>query len=232
MSEQTPAPPAAPVVPDPAVTPPAAAATPPPVTPPAPTLANTPADQLDPEKLRALVLTQREKEATLTAENAALKAAKAELDTLKAAQLTDQERAVQRAEEAEALAVTAKEQLRSAFLLAELAKADHGIVDAEAAATLITGVEYGDDGRPTNAAERIAALLEAKGFLKATAVPVSPRAPNVNGGSGTAGAAPPNLSAEQIAFAQKIGKTPEQYAAWLNVSTATDAAALATQNKT
>lgn len=213
----------------PAVTPPPAAATPPPTEPAPPAasvpLAEVPADQLDAERLRQTVLAQREREAQLQAQLTTARQAEARLAELERAQESDAQRVQRERDEAIANAATAQEALRRGYLLAELAKAEHGIVDAESAAALITGVEFGEDGKPTNAAARITALLDAKGFLKATPVtPEPPRAPAINGGSGTAGAAPPDLTPEQIAFAQKQGISPEKYAAWLNVSTATQAA--------
>lgn len=210
----------------PTVTPPPAAATPPPA--PAPTLATTPADQLDAEKLRELVLTQRQNEATLQSQLTEARKAQEELATLKAAQLTDQERLQQERDQAIAEAADARRMRQEAFLLAELAKSEHGIVDAEAAAALISGVEYGDDGRPTNAAERITALLEAKGFLKASDTPPPPRpAPNVNPGGTQPGADGPKLEPEEVRMAERLGMSLEKYAALKEVRTADDYAKVA-----
>lgn len=209
MSDQTP------VVPEPTATPPAADATPPPAT--------TPADEFDRDRAMATIHAQREKEKQLKAELAEAKKAADRLAEIEAAQMTEQEKAVKRAEEAEKLAAAAMEQMRTGLLLAELAKPEHGIVDAEAAAALITGVEYDDHGRPTNATDRITALLEAKGFLKATGAAAATVAkPTINSGAGTTPAPGPNLLPEEVQMAEKLGMSPERYAALKEVRNAAD----------
>lgn len=203
------------ITPDPAVTPPAAAATPPPATPPTETW--------DEERARATIQAQRESEKTLKAELAEARKAQDKLAEIEAANLSDQEKAAKELEDAKARAAKGDEALRRGLLLAELSKPEHGIVDAEAAAALIQGVEYGDDHRPTNAVERITALLEAKGFLKATPGTVTPpSAPNIDAASGTGGGPPPKLSPEEIRMAERSGMSPDEYAAFRDADTLDD----------
>lgn len=174
------------------------------------------------------MLAQRQKEADLNAQIAEGRKAQERLAELEAANLSAEEKAAQERENDRKAAAEGREALRQGRLLAALAKSEHQIVDAEAAAALITGVEYDETGTPTNLADRVEALLTERAFLKRPDTTTSPaKAPNLNGGSGTGGAAPPSLTAEQIEFAAKIGKTPEQYAAWLDAKSPEDAAKIA-----
>lgn len=189
-------------------------------TPPAPP-AEPPVDEWDKDRAKATILAQREEAKALKAQLSEAKKAQDRLAEIEAATLTEQEKALQRAEDAEAKAATATATLQRGYLLAELAKPEHGLVDAETAAALITDVQYDDDGRPVNLADRITALVEAKGFLKAGPTP-PPAAPQINGGSGTQQVPPPNLSADEIKAAQAAGKSPEDWNALKNVQSIED----------
>ena len=79
--------------------------------------------------------------------------------------LSEQEKAQKRAEEAEQRAVAADAKLRQANLLVALSKNDD-LADAQAAAKLIEGIEYDDDGQPTNLEDRVKAALESYPVLK------------------------------------------------------------------
>jgi hypothetical protein len=102
-----------------------------------------------------------------------LKAAKAELDTLKESQKTELEKAQARAEaaekERERVAEEAREiKLRSA-IVTEAAKPDRKVVDPDLVATLLTpDVEFDDNQNPTNIAEAMDQLLEQRPYLVAS----------------------------------------------------------------
>lgn len=72
-------------------------------------------------------------------------------------------------------------------------------------------VEYDDQGQPKNLDDALTALLEAEPALKGT---VKPKPASVNAGDGGGGAPPPALTADQLAWATRLGMTPEQYAAY------------------
>jgi multidrug efflux pump subunit AcrA (membrane-fusion protein) len=186
----------------------------------------------DPQRQQDLIAKLREENREKDAKLAAAQAAEEELAKLRQQQETDEQRrarelaeAQSKAEQAAEQAAASTEALRKGYLLAELAKPEHGIVDAEAAAALITGVEYGEDGRPTNAAEKVAAMLEGRPFLRA--VPAAPAAaPNLNGGGGTNPAPAPPLTPEEVAAAKQYGMTPEKYAQWRDAKSIEDFRAL------
>jgi hypothetical protein len=129
-------------------------------------------------------------------------------------QLSEQEKAVKRAADAEGKVAQAEQRLRTANLIAELARPEHGIVNAKAAAKLIDGVEYDDDGEPTNLDTLLPAFLDENPYLKTTAAVADPKpvGTGANAGAGTQGAKPPDLTADELAYAAKHGMTPERYA--------------------
>lgn len=95
-------------------------------------------------------------------------------DEAEAASATELEKAQKRAEEAErerdeALG-TAKQVKLEAAILAEAAKADRKVVDPDAVLSLIDrkAIELDKDGNPTNIAETMDALLEARPYLVST----------------------------------------------------------------
>lgn len=177
----------------------------------------------DEDRARATILKQREKEKADAAVIRDLKAKADKLAELEAAQLSDQEKALKRAEEAEAKAAQADHKLRTANLLVELAKTD-GVINAKAAAKLIEGVEFDDTGEPTNLAERVEAMFSDYPELKATtsSAQTSVKAPNVNAGGTTTATDGPKLEPEEVRMAESLGMTPEKYAALKQVRTAED----------
>lgn len=100
-----------------------------------------------------------------------LKAAKAKLDELEAANATELEKATKRAEAAEQAAAKAtadaKETRLKSAILAEAAKSDRKVVDPEAVLTLLdrSTLELDDDGAPKNIAQAMDSLLTAKPYL-------------------------------------------------------------------
>ena len=141
------------------------------------------------------------------------------------AQLSDQERV---AKERDALAAekTAWEQERQAtnLKLAVYAQAvPLGIVDADLALAALdrSQVEYDEAGAPKNIADVLLTLLEAKPILKGSAVGASGTG-STNAGGGQGGGKAPSLTAAELEAAQKLGMTPESYAAMRDVNTVGD----------
>jgi hypothetical protein len=156
---------------------------------------------------------KKERDARREADKA-LAAAQKELDELKAADLSEKEKAEKRAEEAEAKVTDATSKLRKANLMTALA--DKGLTGAKAkaASKLLDGVEYDEDDEPKNLDESITAATAEYGedMFKGAARP----APNLNGGSGNEGDPPPPLTAEEIQYAKSMGMSPEEYSAYKN----------------
>jgi hypothetical protein len=172
----------------------------------------------DKDRAARTIAAQRESEAKLKAELALAKADQAKLADIEAAKLSAEERAVAEAAAAKETAASAVDQLRRGYLLAELAKAP--VVDAETAAALISGVEYGEDGKPTNLDTRLEVLLAEKAFLKADAARVV--APNINSGGGSGDGPPPTLTVEEARAAQDAGMDPAHYAALKTIDQASN----------
>lgn len=113
-----------------------------------------------------------------------LKGKAAKFDEIEEASRSELEKAQKVAADAVAerdkIMAEAKEARLTAAILAEVAKTDRKVVDPEAALRLLdrSTLELGEDGIPTNTAEAVDALLEARPFLVASA-----------GGSGTRGSA-------------------------------------------
>ncbi len=214
MPDPTPEPAAIPPVsPDPA-------ATTPPVVPETPKVEPA-ADKWDEDRAKATIAAQRESEKKLKAELADARKAQAELDKIKADQLTEQEKAEKRAQDAESKAEAADSKLKAANLLVALTNTD-GVKNAKAAAKLIEGVEYDDNGEPTNLDTQVGVLFETFPEQKTDGSTPAPPVPNVNGATGQQGPPAPSLTAEQVAHAEKMGWTPEKYAKWLNVENIND----------
>lgn len=141
--------------------------------------------------------------------------AKAEkLAEIEAAQLSELEKAQQRAADLERRAQEAEGRardtlIRSAFV-SEAAKA--GAAHPEDAYRLAdrSRVEVGDDGNVSGVTDAIKALVDGGRLVMAG----KPRAPNLDagaGGGGGSGDAPEPLTQDEIAMAARLGLTPEQY---------------------
>jgi len=215
-------PPAPPAEPDPAavVTPSEPVTTPP---------AEPEPEQWDEARARATITRQREAEKQLKAKLKEAEAKAAKLDELEAANQSDLEKAQARVEALEAQATAAHEKLESANLIAALSTVqvpdpkdttkNTGVRDPRASAKLITGVEYDDEGEPTNLTERVVALLTEYDFLSAaqgSAQRIPP--PATNAGTGQHQAGGPVLTPEELQAAKDAGMTPERYAALKDVS--------------
>ena len=176
-------------------------------------------DTYDKDRAMRTIQAQRDAEKALKAENKSLKEKADRLDALEAEKLSEQEKAAKRADEAERKAAAADAKLQRANLIAALADPDLGIVNARAAAKLIEGVEYDENGEPTNLGavdekdSLIATFLSQNEFLRGK--PSKPAAPSLDGGSSQE-TPTPNLTANELAAAEKYGMTPEEYAVFKN----------------
>ncbi|HYI80014.1 MAG TPA: hypothetical protein VEW67_04065 [Thermoleophilaceae bacterium] len=143
----------------------------------------------------------------------------------------DAEAAQRRETELQSRETAAQDALRQGRLLTELAKPEHGIVDAEAAAQLIVGVEFDAEGNPTNLTVKdgedpeskslLDGFLEARPFLRSGAAPPPP-APSIDGGAGNGQQPVVDLTAEELEAADKAGLSPQQYQARKGVRTLKD----------
>lgn len=139
------------------------------------------------------------------------KEALAKLKTIEDADASELEKATKRADEAEAANAKLTDNMRRARLTVELAKPEHALVDAAATAALITGVEFDEDGNPTNVADRVKAVTETYAFLKGKAAPPPPG--EVNSGNGVVnGSNGPTLTAEELAAAKSANMSAEEWA--------------------
>lgn len=135
------------------------------------------------EDLDRIVKDRLARQKTQFADYDELKAKADKLAEIEAANLSELEKAQKAAADAAAerdkILAEAQETRLYAALLAEAAKVDRKVVDPEAAVRLLdrSTLELGEDGVPTNVAEAMDALLEARPFLV------------VSGGSGTRGSA-------------------------------------------
>lgn len=144
------------------------------------------------------------------------------LKDLEDAEKSELEKAQERIATLESSTKATADRLRAAHLLVALGNPDHGIVNAEAAAKLIEGVEYDDDGRPANLADVLPDFLEQNAFLVSAGG--KPRPPKTNAGDG-GGEQAPALTADQLDWAKRLGMTAEEYAAYAagDTMTLTDA---------
>ncbi len=147
------------------------------------------------------------------------KDAEAKLKAIEDADASELEKATKRAEEAEARVNTLTESVRKANLVAAFGDPKHALVDASAAAALASGVEYDEDGLPTNVDKLVTDLTGRYAFLKGT--PAAPKPGEINAGGGAGGGGGgggPALTAEELATAQSFGMTAEDYAAAKHVN--------------
>lgn len=172
---------------------------------------------------------QRDADAEVKKAYAKLRTAEKEAEKLKArlaqieeAQLSENEKLARRADEAEQKLTLAEQRIRKANLLSELSKPELGIVNAQAAAKLIDGIEYDDEGEPSNLAEVLPVFLENHSFLLQPATPLKPKAPAVNAGDGTGDETQHDLTADELEAARRYNIPPERYAAMKRVRTLDD----------
>jgi len=96
-----------------------------------------------------------------------------------------------------------------------------GLVDVDAASRLLDWdlIEYGDDGKPANVEDLVRDLLREKPYMGGQRPAQSG---SINTSSGTTGALPPRLTAEEMEAAKAYNITPERYAALKSVRTIDD----------
>lgn len=133
---------------------------------------------------------------------------KKRLDKLEADQLSETEKEKKRADTAEADLVKARGLVRQANLVQALT--DENVAHPKAAARLLDGVEFDDDGAPTNLTDRLTAAKAAYGDDMFR--PVGRKAADINPGGGGGGGDAPKLTAEEQRMAQAQGMVDEQYA--------------------
>lgn len=174
----------------------------------------------DPKRAMDTIYSQRESERRLRDELREAREKAAKYDELEREKLSREEQAELRANEAETKATNAERTLRKANLVAALTDPSLSIVNARAAAKLIEGVEYDDDGEPTNLgmpddpSSLIAKFLAENDYLRGK--PASkPTPPPVNAREGGDKKAP-ELKAEELEAARRAGMTPEEYQAFKN----------------
>ena len=142
-----------------------------------------PARTFSQEDVDRIVKERLARQKTQFADYEELKTKAAKHDEAEAAALSELEKAQKVAADAVAerdkIRAEAQEARLTAAILAEVAKTDRKVVDPEAALRLLdrSTLELGEDGVPTNTAQAVDALLEARPFLVAA------------GGSGTRGSA-------------------------------------------
>lgn len=181
-------------------------------------------ETFDKERALATIAAQRASEAKLKADLKEAREKAAKYDADQAEKLSEQEKLAKEAEDAKALAASAQKQLREAKLLVELAKPEHGIVNAQAAATLLLAqgaVEFGADGEPTNLTVKgaddktpLGAFLEQNAFLKGQTQQPSQDPPPDDFGGGARGGTHGNvkLTQDELDAARGFGMTPQEYA--------------------
>lgn len=172
-------------------------------------------NDFDPDRAQRALEAAREGERKAKAEAKEAKDKAKKYDELTEAQKSELEKAQDRAEKAEAKAESADAKLKRANLIAALADPKFGIVNARAAAKLIEGVEFDEEGEPTNLgspdedASLIGRFLSENEYLKGT--PVKPKAPSTDAKEG-GDEEPPKLTAAELEAAKASGMSPEEYA--------------------
>lgn len=139
-----------------------------------------------------------------------LQAKAAKLDELEAANQTELEKLLARAEAAEKKATEADERARNSNLRSAVtaAASQAGAVDIDAVFALLPkdAVTFGDDGQVTGADDAVKALLESKPYLVGQAAPPPPKPTgSADGGARGSGSGPRQLSRADLS-----SMTPEQ----------------------
>jgi hypothetical protein len=182
-------------------------------------------EAFDKERAMATIQRQRDAEKALKAQLKEAKEKADKFDVLEAEKLSAEEKAQQERDAALAKAQAADAKLQTAHLLVALSDSSLGIVNAKAAAKLIEGVEYDDNGEPTNlgdpadADSLIAKFLADNSFLRGTST--KPTAPKLDGGTGDE-RPKPALTAAELQAAEDFDMTPEEYAVFKNGGSLSD----------
>jgi len=147
----------------------------------------------------------------------------AKIDALEAEKLTEQQRVEKERDQLlEQKTVWERERRDTTLRLAVYGlQAELGIADSDLAIAALDAsqVEYDQTtGQPTNLAELLTDLLDKKPILKAA--DGTRRAPSADGGKGSTPKPPPNLTAEEIDFANQQGIPLDRYATMKGVTSA------------
>ena len=138
------------------------------------------------------------------------------------AEKTELERAQARAAELEQAHAAATEKIRAANLKAAVYDAadDLGLASASLALRAVDRhrIDWDDGDAPTNLHDLLTELAEEEPALKAK----TPRTPRTNATGGAGGQEPPALTAEQLAWAEKTGMTPDEYRQAMSLRTLAD----------
>ncbi len=196
-------------------------ATPDPVPDPAPEPTPDPTpdaeDVFDKDRAMALISKLRPYEKAATVEKARADKLAAELKEIQDRDKSEEERRSERLAVLEA-EKTGWDTERQAYALkvAVYSQATAlGIADADLALAALdrSKVEYDDSGSPSNIADVLLALLEAKPLLKAATAPQI-AGTGINAGAGVQNGKRPDLSADELEMAARLGMTADEYASY------------------
>ena len=189
-----------------------------PPTPPAPPAPPAPPEpeQWDHERGMATIVKLREELKAAKAEGRRVAELEAKLTAIEDAEKTELQRAADQLATYQAKeAAWATERRDTLLKLAVHTKAPElGITSPTLALAALKDagtIEYDDQGQPSNLDAALIALLEAEPALKGV---VKPKPPGTNAGDGAGDIPPPALTADQLAWAGRLGMTPEHYAAF------------------
>lgn len=146
----------------------------------------------------------------------------ARLKEIEDAEKTELQLARDRAGDLEQQIQAAVDQARAASLRAavhELAP-DIGLASPTLAVRAVDRslIEWDDSHTPTNLRELLEQLAEEEPALRRQAA----RTPSTNATGGAGGQPPPSLTAEQLAWAERTGMTPDEYRSAMNLRTLSD----------
>ena len=219
---------------DPAAAPPATPPATPPADPPAPTpaapVATTPVPDgpYDEERALRLIAQLRAEVKEDKADKRRAAELETELQTIRDAQLSEEQRTAQERDRLLAEQQTWQREKRDTTLKLAVygQQTALGIADADLAIAALdhSQVEWSDDGQPTNLEGLLTDLLERKPLLKGA--PVKPAPPTSDGGKGSGSQPPPALTAEEAEFATANGIPLERYAQMKQVKSIDDFTAL------
>lgn len=180
-------------------------------------------EEFDRDRAMATINKLREKEKQGKADARRADEAEAKLKALEDAQKSEAERQAERLAALEAKESTwaaERQDLELRLAVHSLAESA-GIADVDLALAALdrSKVEWAD-GSPTNLAEVVESLLDAKPLLRKGGRRTTTSSTDAGAG-GKPGPAP-QLTAEELAMAQRMGMTPERYAAMRGVTTVAD----------
>lgn len=180
-------------------------------------------EEFDRDRAMATINKLREKEKQGKADAKRAADLEAELKAIKDAQKTDAERQAERLaalEAKEAAWATERQDLELRLKVHAMAESA-GIADVDLALAALdrSKIEWAD-GTPTNLSEVVEDLLEAKPLLRRAGGRRTTS--STDAGAGRQDGPKPDLTADELAMADRLGMTPERYAAMRGVTTVAD----------